>query len=302
MTKKTFIALCLALFACFMWAGNFIVARGVQEIVPPFTLAYWRWVIAFIVILPIGAKSVWQQRHYIRESWKFMFFMGVFGVGVFNTTIYLAAHYTNTHHLSLITSTAPIWTLLMAGILKIENLSVNKILGAIFAFLGALVIITEGALTEIFTISFNKGDLIVLFGSLMWATYCVMLNYKPVSINTRAFLTVIILIGAIALLPFHLYEVSTIGPTPFDLTALGVYLYIGVGASVMSWFAWNHAIHTIGAVKTSLVYYTIPIISAFLAVTFLDEPLEGYIFIGFACVCLGIFVSNIKKLGVIDRS
>jgi drug/metabolite transporter (DMT)-like permease len=301
MTKKTFIALCLALLACFFWAGNFIVARGVQEIVPPFSLAMLRWVVAFIFILPIGFKHIIAQRKAILGSWKYMLFMGVFGVGVFNTTIYLAAHHTNTHHLSLITSTAPIWTLLMAGILRIENLSMNKILGAILAFIGALVIITEGHLTQIMTVSFNKGDLIVLFGSLMWALYCVMLYYKPVQITTRAFLTVIIFIGAIALMPFSFYEIAMGGYIPLDLNAIGVYLYIGVGASVVSWFAWNHAIHTIGSVKTSLVYYTIPIISAVMAIYFLDEALEAYIIYGFILVCMGIIVSNVRKLGFVKK-
>lgn len=299
MTKKTFIALCFALLACFFWAGNFIVARGVQEIVPPFSLAMLRWVVAFIFILPIGFKHVVEGRKAILASWKYMLFMGVFGVGVFNTTIYLAAHYTNTHHLSLITSTAPIWTLLIAGILKIENLSINKILGAILAFIGALLIVTEGHLTEIMTISWNKGDMIVLFGSLMWALYCVMLTYKPVQINTRAFLTVIIFIGAVALMPFSFYEIAMGAYIPFDVKAIGVYLYIGVAASVVSWFAWNHAIHTIGSVKTSLVYYTIPIMSGVMAVYFLDEPLEAYIIYGFIFVCLGIVISNVRKLGFI---
>lgn len=301
MARKDFIALSLALLACIIWSGNFVIARGVHEFVAPITLSFWRWLVATVVILPIGYKHVAAQWNVILRHWQYFTFMGVFGVALFGALIYISGHYTSAHHIALISATAPIWTLLMVGILGVESLTRYKISGAIFAFIGALVIITHGHLNEILTQEWNRGDVILIFSSFIWAIYCVMLNYKPKNVNLKAFLTVIIIIGTTALFPFYLWEVIYISPTPFTLKAWAIYLYVGIASSVIAWFCWSHCVHIIGSVKTGLVYYTIPLFCSILSIFLLNEPVETYHFVGFVFIFMGIFVSNLKSL-VLGRS
>jgi drug/metabolite transporter (DMT)-like permease len=296
MPKKELTALLLALLACLIWSGNFVIARGAHDFIMPVTLSFWRWLVALVVIIPIGYKHVRKQWPSIKKHWKYFTFMGVFGVALFNTLVYSAGHYTSAHHIALISATAPIWTLLMAGMLGHDKFSRYKVMGALCAFLGALVIISHGKLQFLLDEKWNTGDLILVFSAFLWAVYCVALHYKPKQVTTKSFLTVIIAIGTAALLPFYIWEATTVAPTPFTIEAWSIYLYVGIASSVIAWFAWNHSVHTIGSVKTGLVYYTIPIFSSILAIFLLHEPLANYHFVGFVFVFLGIVLSNLKKV------
>lgn len=300
-TRVTLIAIGYALLASILWAGNFAIARGVHEWIEPFTLAYWRWLVAFAAFLPFSYKALRREWPVVRASWKFILVMGTLGVGTYNTLVYMAGHYTSTHHISLIASTAPIWTLALAGIFGTERLSRYKIGGALLAFIGALVIVTHGHLESALYIDWNNGDILVLIAALLWGFYCVMLHYKPKGLSTHVFLTVIIAVGMVVVLPFYIWEAVYVAPTPFTVEAWGIYLYVGVASSVVAWMAWNMAVQMIGPVKASLVYYTVPVFSAVMAVFLLDEPLFVYHFAGFACICAGIVISNLRKLGIVHQ-
>lgn len=299
MKKNEVIAILLAFSACIIWSGNFVIARGVSDWIAPMTLAFWRWFIAFIVIFPFGFSQIRKELPIIRNNWKYLLIMGVLGVGVYNTLIYYAGHYTSTYHIALISATAPIGTLLLAGIFGIERLSRYKVLGAISAFAGALTVVTEGHIGSIFNQTWNTGDIILIFSTLIWASWSVAITLKPKGLSTRSFLTVIIGIGTLFLTPFYIRDIYYIGPGPFTVEAFSIYLYIGVMASVIAWFFWQHSVETVGSVKTSLIYYSMPIFSGFLAILILDEKQEAYHIYGFILVFAGIIISNLRKMGLI---
>jgi drug/metabolite transporter (DMT)-like permease len=298
MKRTELFATLIALGACVIWSGNFVIAQGVNDWITPFTLAFWRWLIAFIFVLPIGYKCVCREWGVIKSNLLYLSIMGVIGIGFYNTLIYFAGQFTSTHHLAIVSSTAPIGTLLIAGMLGIERLSRYKVIGAICAFIGALMVVTHGNPLTVFSQDWNSGDIILIFSTLIWAAWSVAITYKPKEMSTRSFLTVIIGIGTIFLFPFYLWEAIYVAPTPFTIEAFGIYLYVGVFASVIAWFAWQHSVETIGSVKTSLIYYTMPIFSGILAIIILNEPIEMYHVIGFVMVCGGIVISNLRKLGI----
>lgn len=300
MTKKELTATVLALLACIIWSGNFVIARGVHEWIPPIGLAFWRWIIAFICILPFSYPNVRKEWSIIIEHWKYLFAMGAFGVATFNTLVYLAAHHTSTHHIALISAIAPIGTLLLVGIFGIERLSIFKAIGAACAFLGAVTVITHGNINTIIDQKWNIGDLLLILSTFIWASWSVGLRLKPKTLSIRAFLTVCMAIGGVCLMPFYIWETIYITPVPFTLKAWSIYLYVGIAASMIAWFFWQYSVETIGPVKTSLIYYSMPIFSGVLAIILLDEPLALYHILGFFLVLIGIIVSNLRKLGVIN--
>lgn len=293
--KKESLALLFALLACLIWSGSFVIARGVHEYIPPFALAFWRWMVAVVIIVPLGYGHVRSQWGLIISHWKYFLCLALLGVTVFNSMVYVAAHHTTTHHIALISSTSPIWTLLMAGMLGIDKLSGYKVVGAVSAFLGALIVMTQGKLADTLLISWNYGDVLLLISSVIWAVYSVMVHYKPVGIHPKSLMFIIIVTGTLSLLPFYVWEALYVAPTPFSPKAISAYVYLGLGSSIIAWFSWNYSIHTIGSVKTGLVYYTIPVFTSTLAVIILGEPIELYHWIGFVLVFLGIIISNFTK-------
>lgn len=298
MARNEFLAILIALSACIIWSGNFVIAQGVNEWITPLTLAFWRWIVAFIFILPIGLKATIREWQSVKENWKFMVAMGIVGIGFYNTLIYFSGQFTTTHHIAIVSSTAPIGTLVIAGLMGVERLSRYKILGAICAFVGALMVVTHGNPLTVFSQDWNSGDIILIFSTLIWAAWSVAITFKPKEMSTRTFLTTIIGIGTLFLFPLYLWEAANVAPTPFSIEAWGIYMYVGIMASVVAWFAWQYSVENIGSVKTSLIYYSMPIFSGILAIIILDEPIETYHIIGFVMVCGGIVISNLRKLGI----
>lgn len=286
----------LAMAACLIWSGNFVIARGVHETIHPVGMAFWRWGIALTVVLPIAWPRLRAQWPLVRAHPQRMLLMGVVGVSVFNTLIYLAAHHTSTHHIALISSTAPVWTLLLAWALKQEQTNRYTLAGMGLAMTGAVLVILRGDFTLLMSLELNTGDMILFVGAWAWAIYTILLKYRPQGMAASVFLTVIIAIGLIGLLPFYLWELMQVGYTPLTLEVMGVYLYVGIGASVIAWFGWNHAVGVLGAVRIGLVYYTMPVFSGLLAIVFLGEPLAGYHLAGLALIFFGVLLSNLRKL------
>lgn len=286
------LAIVVALCACLMWAGNFVIARGVHEWMPPFALAFWRWVVAAAFLLPFGWSAIRREWPVIRRSWAYLGAMGIVGVGSFNTLIYIAAHHTTTHQIAIIASTTPIFTLIIAGLFAIEPLSRMKVAGALCALAGALLVITRGDPGLILEQGWNQGDLIVSVAAIIWACWSLGLRFKPKGLSTRAFLATASTIGVLWLLPFYLWEWQVAGPTPMTPQAIFIVLYVGLAASVIAWFCWQYAVETLGAVNTSLIYYTTPLFSAGLAILVLGEPLAPYHILGFALVFGGIVISR----------
>lgn len=295
MKNKTLFAIFIALFSCAIWAGSFIIARGVHEWIPPVTLAFWRWMVALIVLTIISYKNVIREKEFIIKHWKYIVFMGFLSVGVFNTLIYTAAHYTTAHHIALISSISPVGTLLIAIFLGFEKFSKISFLGAVTAFFGALIIISSGNLMSLIEQKWNKGDIILLVSAMIWAGWSAFLHYKPKELSPKSFLTTQAYVGIIALLPLYIWECIYVAPTPFTLNAWLIYIYLGVGSSCIAWIGWQVATAQLGAVKVSLVYYTIPIFSSILAVMILGESFKLYHLVGFIAIFMGILLSNLQK-------
>ncbi len=302
MNKTQFTAILLAFLACLIWSGNFVIAQGVSDWISPMVIAFWRWFIALIFILPISCKHVRKDWPIIVRNWKYLAVMGIVGVGFYNTLIYYSGQYTSTHHMAIISSTAPIGTLLLAGIFGIERLSRYKIIGAACAFIGALVIVTNGDLIAIFSQKWNAGDIILIFSALIWAAWSVAITIKPKALSTWSFLATIITIGVLFLAPLYAWETYRGASTPFTVEAFSIFIYVGVMASVIAWFLWQHCVDTVGPVKTSLIYYSMPVFAGVLAIALLNEPIEQYHVVGFMLVCLGIIISNLRKMGFVKKT
>lgn len=300
MNRNTIIAISLGLLTCAIWAGSFVLARGVHSWIPPVALAFWRWIIAFAALAPFTITKAIEQKHLIKKQWKFITIMGLFSVSIFNTLIYTAAHYTTSHHISLISSAAPIGTLLIAGIIGFEAFTKNKIIGAASAFFGVLVIISAGDLQTLFTQTWNKGDILLVCSMLIWAAWGAALHYKAKELSSKVFLLTQIFVGIIGLIPFYIWEYIALknsgqAQAPFTLNAWVVYAYLGIGSSCIGWLAWQDCVRRIGAVKTSIIYYSLPVFSAIFAVFTLNEPIEKYHFIGFLFIVAGIIIPNLER-------
>lgn len=281
-----------ALGATAIWSGNFIVARGLSDVVPPVSLAFWRWVVAVIVFLPFALKPLIAERQQLLKNLRYLSVTALLGVTVFNTLIYIAGHTTSALNLSLIAITFPIFIIILSRILYGEMITVYKILGILLVTSGVILLITKGDLLVLRNISFAEGDLWMLSASAIFAIYSILVKQKPKELSIWAFQLSTFSIGLLFLFPFFIWEWSTTPPVNYETTTLLSILYVGIFASLIAFILWNKAIMTIGPSKSGLVYYTLPLFSGFLAYFFLDESIGMVHLFSALLIVAGILTAN----------
>ncbi|WP_319541170.1 DMT family transporter [uncultured Pseudodesulfovibrio sp.] len=295
MTPSKSIGSLCALLATLIWSGNFIIARGLGDVLPPITLAALRWSTATLVLLPFAAPIIWRERKLILTHWQHLLFSAVLGITVFNTFIYKAGHTTEALNLSLIATTTPIFVVLLSRIFLGEAITRFRALGLVISITGIVILVTRGQFQVLRDLSFHEGDIWMLGAGFLWAVYSIMLKKKPQKINPYAYLGTTFSIGTLPLIAGALIEQS-IAPQ-FDLTptVIGSVLYIGIGASLVSYVLWTKAVSIIGPSSASFIYYTLPAFCAVEAYFILNESATWAHGAGFLLIVSGIMLATHPK-------
>ena len=286
-----------AIAATIIWSGNFIVARGLIDTIPPVSLAYWRWLVAVIALTPLAIKPLITDWPIIKSNILYICITSILGVSLFNTLIYIASHTTTAINLSLIAITFPVFIILLSRILYHELLSVNKGLGVFLVTLGIVALITKGDVSVLKSIDFAKGDLWMLLAAITFAVYSLMLKKKPKQLGTRSFQLMTFSVGLLFLTPFYIWEATT---TDFEIQAISnttfySILYLGLFASLASYILWGKAVENVGPTKSSMIYYSLPIFSGLLAYLFLGEAIENIHLLSTFLIAAGIFTAVYER-------
>ena len=286
--------LLFALLATFLWSVNMVIASGVKGHIPPVGLAFWRWTIACIVLAPFALKATIRSYKIVKKHFWFLTITAVLGITIFNTLIYFAGKTTSAVNLSLIAISIPLFIIAISRIIFKEKVSNLKILGILTIISGVLVLITKGSLASLLNINFTIGDLLMLLACFFFACYTLLVRKKPVELDSKVFLFSIFFIGTLVLLPFYIVEHIYYEKVTLDSKTLLITSYVGIFASLVSYYLWNEAIALIGTSKTALIYYLIPIFSGILAYFFLDQAIEFIQIISMIIIVVGLLITNKK--------
>ncbi len=281
-----------AISATAIWSGNFIVARGLNESIPPVSLAFFRWLVAVIVFTPFAIKKLLKELPIIRKHVLYFSITSFLGVTTFNTLIYFAGHTTTAMNLSLIAITFPIFIILFSRILYKEHLTGKKVVGIALVLIGVVVLITKGKIATLLTISFSIGDVWMLLASSIFAVYSLCLRNKPEELSVKSLQLTTFILGLIFLFPFFLWEQSTANDFFLNQTTIPAILYVGIFASLCAFVLWNKSIIILGPSKAGMVYYVLPLFSGFLGYLFLNENINTIHFYSMVLIFSGIIVTN----------
>lgn len=294
--KDTITGISLALLAAVIWSGNFIVARDMREEIPPVSLAFFRWLSASIIITPFAIRNFTKEWLAINKSWPYLLFVSLTGIALFNTFIYIAGHYTSAINLALIgTTSSPVIAIILARIFLKEQIGWKKWAGLFLCIAGVLIILSKGQMQKLLSLHFNTGDLWTLVAALCFAIYSVMVKKRPAAISPVSFLWVTFCCGTLMLLPFYLVEINHTPAVTWNSRNIISVLYLGIGASAISFLIWNIAIHKIGAARTVLFGNLIPVFTSIEAVFYLNESFTVYHVISIALVFAGLLLANLRR-------
>ncbi len=281
----------LGFMAIFMWSFNVIIARYMADSLSPIQISFGRWIVATLFVLPFTYKAIWRAKKALLTHWKLVLILSVC-IAFMNNFIYLAGHTTTAIDMSLIATTGPIFLVIISKLLFNIPVSKKQIIGFIAAVIGVLIVISNGSLTKLSGFYFVIGDFWMIMSALTFGTYGALQQYRPKEIPPFTLLSTTIVIGTLILVPFFI--TSTIQqPIPrFGLEETGIFIYLGVFNSVLAYLWWNLALDKLGSLKTSLMYYTIPIFSTTEAYFLLKEQIHESQIWGGLLVLGGIFYAS----------
>ncbi len=291
-TKSIFLSYLFAIGATAIWSGNFIVARGLSDSIPPVSLAFYRWMVAVVVFTPFAIKNIIEEWAIIKKHIGYFSITSFLGITTFNTLIYYAGHTTTAMNLSLIAITFPIFIIIFSRFLYKELITIKKGAGIILVLIGVLFLITKGEIATILNISFAIGDLWMLIASIIFAVYSLFLKNKPDGLSIKALQLSTFILGLLFLLPFFIYEQATVSQSFLNKATVPAILYVGIFASLCAFVLWNQSIVILGPSKAGMVYYTLPLFSGFLGYLFLHETISMIHFFSTALIFSGIVTTN----------
>ena len=281
-----------ALLATLLWSVNMVIASGIKGHIPPVGLAFWRWTIACIVLAPFAIKSTIENFKIVKKHIRYLALTAVLGITIFNTLIYFAGKTTSAVNLSLIAISIPLFIVLLSRIIFKEKVSNMKLVGITTIITGVLVLITKGSLQALLHINFSIGDLLMLVACFFFACYTILVRLKPAELPAKVFLFSVFVIGVIFLFPFYIFEHVYYKKVLFDTKTILVTSYVGIFASLVSYYLWNEAIRLIGTSKTALIYYLIPVFSGILAYFFLDQQIIITQIVSMGIIISGLLITN----------
>jgi drug/metabolite transporter (DMT)-like permease len=271
------------------WAGNVVLAQGVADRIPPVAFAFWRWLLAFLLILPFTFTQLARDRQLILRHWKMLFLLSFLGVSSFNTLLYTAVHTTSAINAALIQSAMPAIIVLLSLLLFGEKVLPRQIIGVLLCIVGVGLIVLKGDLGTLATMAFVRGDLLMIIAVLAYGFYSTLLRRRP-NIHPLSFLTVTFFLGAAALLPLYLVELASVGPFALTREIGGSILYVAIFPSIVAYYCWNKGVDMVGPNRTGLFINLIPVFASLLAVWLLGASIRPFHVGGMGLIAFGMLM------------
>lgn len=276
------------------WSGNAITARGLNDIIPPVGLAFWRWVVAAPILLVIAWPHLREDLPKVKENLPFLLVLSALSVAAYNTLLYQGLLSTTAINSFLINTLRPSIIVLLSIIFFRQGITLLQSLGFSLAFIGTITIIVRGDSSRLLNLDFNIGDLWILAATVCWAIYTVLLKKRP-KMHATSFLAFTVILGILMLFPFYVWETIFIKPTPLRVETVGGVLYLAVISSIVAYLCYNRAVEIGGANKAGQVSYMLPIVGSGLAILLLGERFEFYHVIGFPLILAGVYFGSKGK-------
>ena len=279
--------------ATLFWAGNFMVGKlAYFENIPPMTLVFLRWSLVWIILLPFTYKEILSNKNIILKNLPLLFFLALTSVGLFNSFTYLALAHTQVINASLFNTAIPAMIIFLCFLLKIEKTNKFQIFGLIISVLGILSIITKLNLNIMLSLSFNKGDLIMVGGVITWGLYSSFLKKKKFTLPLLTLVHILCTLGLLFILPQFLYELSQGLTIKVNTNLVYTLIYLALFPSIGSYYCWAGAVAIIGPNRAGIFLSLIPLFSTIMAIIFFNEQFQFFHLIGSILIILGLFLSN----------
>ncbi len=295
MQNKVYFAFILLILASFFWSGNFLTAKLAYNFnLSPLKLSFYRWLLAFIIILPFTLNSILKNYDLIKSNLLNIIILSILGVTIFNSFTYIALTSTIVINASIMGSIAPLLIIFFSWLIQNTKPSSFQFLGILLSILGVIFIILKGNIINLFYLNFTPGDIWMLIAVICWGLYSVLLKKLDSSLPQIPTLSVMIFFGLIFIFPFYFYESLSGSFYPNKQSDFFMIFYVAIFAGIFSFIFWNKGVSIIGANRAGVFLHLIPLFSSIWAIFILGERFSIYHAFGISFIIAGIILANYK--------
>ena len=279
-----------------LWAGNAVVGRALNTLIPPITLNFVRWLLAFALLLPL-AWQVLRPGSPLWPHWRRYALLGLLGIGSYNALQYLALQTSTPLNVTLVGSGMPVWMLIIGALCFGVPASRRQIAGVLLSVAGVVLVLSRGSWEQLLALRLVPGDLYMVAATISWSFYSWLLvrTSEPRELrgDWAAFLMAQMIFGlgwsgAFAGVEWSLGATQITWGWPL---AAGL-AFIAVGPAILAYRFWGVAAQRAGPVVGGFFINRTPLFAAVLSTVFLGEAPHLYHALAFALIVGGIVVSS----------
>jgi drug/metabolite transporter (DMT)-like permease len=277
------------------YSGNILVGKALADL-PPFTIAFLRVAIAFVVLLPFGYRGARQAAPLFRQHFKPLLFMTVTGVAAFTTFLYAALQFTSATNVSVLEAAIPAVTVALSAWLLREKLRWIQLFGVALSLFGSVWVVLEGQVFQLGDLGWNAGDALMVGAVASWALYSNGVRKYLHLFPSYGAVLVMTGLSVLMLLPFMVGEWLILGVP--DLDSSGHWwglVYLGVFPSVVALILYNRAVAILGASQASVYLNFLPVGTMLGAYFLLGETITAMQILGAGLVIAGVLFTTRAK-------
>lgn len=287
-----------------MWATNAVVGRMAIGSIDPLLLNALRWVVAFVLLLPLGWAAIGTPaaRAQIVERWRYLLVLGVIGVGAYNALQYMALRTSTPLNVTLIASSSPVWAMVVGAVGYKVRPTRLQLIGALLSLAGVALVMSRGNPAALADIHFVQGDLLMLVAIIGWSLYSWMLAKPPAHMqgaarpdwNWAQFLVAQAIFGVSGAVATAVVGdmIAPSAPTQWSWQLVATILFVAIGPSIIAYRLWGLAVAEAGPAMASIFYNLTPLFAAVLSAAVIGEGPQPFHGVAFGLIVAGIAVSS----------
>ncbi|WP_439022060.1 DMT family transporter [Bacillus thuringiensis] len=292
--KQTILgAICLSLAAS-IWGGMYVVSKYVLDFIPPLTLVWLRFIIAFVVlyaILKIAEKKQQKKATIRKKDWLLFAWIGFIGYFISITCQFIGTKLSDAHTGSLVTSATPAFMVIFAALILKEKLTARRLLSTIIATIGVIIVIGW----DIEIGSYFIGTIILVGAAITWALLSIYVKIASTRFSSLVITTYAIFFSLFFITPFMVWEFQSNPIEHMNMYVLLGVLYLGIVSTAGAFFLWNKGLELMDASIGSLFFFFQPIVGSLLGWLLLNETLSSNFFIGGILIICSVFITTFEK-------
>ena len=280
-----------------LWAGNAVVGRMVAGLVPPITLNFLRWVLAFVLLLPLAGWVLRARSPFWPLLLRRYALLGLLGVGCYNAFQYLALKTSTPINVTLVGSSMPIFMLGLGALFFGQRITRRQLAGALLSITGVLLVLSHGHLERLAQVRFVRGDVYMLLATAAWAWYSWLLSQPkdPPEIRSdwAAFLMAQMVPGILWSGLFTAVEWRTTDASiTWGWPLAAALVFIAVGPAILAYRSWGLGVQRVGPNVAGFFANLTPAFAALFSAAFLGESPQPHHAVAFLLIVGGIVVSS----------